>query len=84
MMETLINNKKTEATEFGYDGCHKIYLVESDNDRRELLELEYTLLPISDLQDVWNDSCSLKFISSGDLSHNYVNQFEQATIKQEA
>lgn len=79
-MKTLyINNQKITAQEFGYDTCHKIYLVNTPKDKKELLELEYDLFPIEELEEVWNSSCSLRFIQNGDLT-NVVPQCENAVF----
>lgn len=74
-----INNKKITAKEFGYDNCHKIYLVNTAKDREELEIYNYEFFPISELESKWNYSCDLKFISNADLeTPNIVNQFEEA------
>lgn len=80
-MKGIINGKAFEATEFGFDGCHKIYLCDSQEGRRQLVELEYDLYPIEDLPVIWTATCPLRFIMSGDLSVSYVGQCEPAEFE---
>ncbi|GAB4972880.1 MULTISPECIES: hypothetical protein [Mycobacterium] len=68
-----------DATEFAWDGCHKIYLIRSAEERAQLVEMGYgeggsEILPISELPEVWGYTCGLRFISSGDLTQHYVEQ----------
>ena len=70
-----INGQKTEAKEFAYDGCHKIYLLETKQDRDEA-EGSYHVLPISELEKTFRESCGLQFISSWKLDKSYAEQFE--------
>lgn len=74
-----INNIEISAKYFGYDGCHKIYLIETEEQRREAQSSEYTVLHISKLKKTFENSCGLRFISSWDLSKsNIVDQCEEA------
>lgn len=78
-----INDVNVPTKEFAFDGCHKIYLVSSDEGRNELIGYGYTILPISDLPDVWENSCSLRFIGLDDANKsNIVNQFTDVVIKE--
>jgi hypothetical protein len=76
-----INGRETKAREFAYDGCHKIYLIESKEDRRDAEDCEYDILPISSLKKTYNISCGLQFISNWKLDKRYVDQFEEACIE---
>jgi len=76
-----INGTTTNAKEFAYDGCHKIYLIESMNDLGEARDSGYDIHPISNLKNVFNDSCGLQFIYSWDLSNHYVKQFEDVCFE---
>ena len=77
-----INGKKITAKYFGYDGCHKIYLLEDEIEREDCQANDYDIYPISDLQKTHNDSCYLRFISPWDLNKpNYVNQAEEAEFE---
>lgn len=72
-----INGKRVDATEFAYDGCHKIYLIATEEDRETMKDCGYEeddIYPVSDLAAVWEDTCFLRFINSADLKHNYVAQ----------
>lgn len=74
-----INNIEISAKHFAYDGCHKIYLIETEEQRREAQSSEYEVLHISKLKKTFEDSCGLRFISSWDLSKsNIVDQCEEA------
>ena len=75
-----INGKKTTATRFAYDGCHKIYLLESEEDAAEATSYEYGILPISKLKETFDNSCGLQFISNWGLDKQFVSQCEPARI----
>jgi hypothetical protein len=75
-MTTIINGKETTAKQFAYDGCHKIYLLESENDVWEARDCGYDVLPISGLRKTFYNSCGLQFISNWKLDKDYVRQFE--------
>ncbi len=52
---------------FAWDECHKIYLIENEEQKKEALELEYKIFPINKLKACYRKSCGLKFISYWDL-----------------
>jgi hypothetical protein len=67
-----INGKVVDAEEFAYDGCHKIYLIFTAEDRAAMLGHGYgegtsSILPASELARVWEQTCFLRFISRADL-----------------
>jgi hypothetical protein len=67
-----INGEVIAATHFAYDGCHKIYLIGSDADMETMRGYGYgedssDILPVSELEWAWGDSCSLRFIHWADL-----------------
>lgn len=79
-MPLIINGATVEADEFAYDGCHKIYLITSADDREQMLGYGYEdmIHGVEDLPSAWEDSCLLRFISYADLSRpNLVNQFDE-------
>jgi hypothetical protein len=77
-----INKKEIVAKSFAYDGCHKIYLLDNEEQWEDALANDYDVYPISKLQEKFESSCSLRFISPWDLSkRNYVNQFEDAVFE---
>lgn len=90
---TLLNNIKfiqdreinnydiSNINEFAYDGCHKIYLIEDEEDKKQAIETEYMIMKIEDLPRIWAESCSLRFINNGKLTRQYVGQFEKAEFK---
>lgn len=73
-MTVTINDSITTAQEFGFDGCHKIYLINSSEDREQLVEYGYDILPIDKLKEAWEDSCPLRFIENADLKTTLVSQ----------
>ena len=74
-----INNIEISAKHFAYDGCHKIYLIETMEQYWDAQSSEYTVLHISKLKKTFENSCGLRFISSWDLSKsNIVDQCEEA------
>ena len=82
--DMFINGNKTDAISFAYDGCHKIYLCESGMDVAEAMKMGYDILPIEMLEEIYNESCSLKFISNWQLSKQFVPQFEDAIFGEPA
>ena len=74
----IINGLATNAIEFAYDGCHKIYLIEDDTDKKEALNDDYDILPISVLEEIYENSCELRFIHNWKLNKTFVAQFETA------
>jgi hypothetical protein len=71
-----INHKETKAEHFAYDGCHKIYLLETPEDVLEARLEDWDIRPISSLRETYNQSCGLQFISNWKLDTSYVEQFE--------
>lgn len=76
-----INNKEVIGDKFAYDGCHKIYIIENEKDREDAEEYDYQILDLKDIQNVYENSCELKFISNWKLDKRYVNQFEDAIFE---
>jgi hypothetical protein len=75
-----INDITTTAKKFAFDGCHKIYVLESRKDETEARAIGYDVLPIDQLQDAYEDSCALRFISNWSLTTSFVDQFDNATF----
>ena len=62
-----IGRYKTKAKEFFYDGCHKIYLIETQQDKKEFFNKDWEeseIYPIAQLIDIYRNSCPLKFIDT--------------------
>jgi hypothetical protein len=77
-----INGVGITAKEFAYDGCHKIYLIETEEEKQEALNYEYNILDISKLEETYNKSCPLKFINYWNLDKDgIVHQFEDAIFE---
>jgi hypothetical protein len=82
----VINGEVVAAHHFAWDGCHKIYLINTEADRSLMDSYGWesgAFYPISELRQAWDDSCSLRFISWADLTlPNLINQFdENATVE---
>lgn len=79
-----VNGKTITATRFAFDGCHKIYLLEDDDQENHAREIGYDIRPIAELKSAYDSSCSLKFISSWGLGTgiwiDYVGQFKKANF----
>lgn len=60
-IEKVIN--EGEIKKFAYDGCHKIYLIESEEQEKEAKSYKYEILPIEELLNTYKDSCDLRFIN---------------------
>lgn len=78
MKDLRINGLQITASGFGFDGCHKFYLIESPDDAQMLSDYDYQLYLIDSLPQMWAGSCPLRFINSADLTTCYVPQFEPA------
>lgn len=75
-----INGQTITATQFAFDDCHKIYLLESESDLRGAQNEDWTILPIEDIEQVYNDACPLKFINTWSLD-SIVEQGEDAIFE---
>ena len=73
-----INGFEIIGDTFAYDGCHKIYICESQSDEEEALSFGYKIIEIKYLKKVWESSCPLRFIKNWELTTQYVLQFEDA------
>ena len=81
----IIINKETNKTyvfeepnKIAYDGCHKIYICEDDEDLKEATEIGYQIHNIDELETLFNQSCLLVFIHNWKLTTTPVGQFEGA------
>ena len=71
-----INGQLTDAKHFAFDGCHKIYLIESEPDAAEARHSGYDIRPIEELESAYESSCGLRFISNWQLDKSFVGQFQ--------
>lgn len=86
VIETIkINGKAIIGDQFAYEGCHKIYIINTPEEEAQALEYGYNIYPIKEIEKTYKDSCSLKFISNWPLDDNnfvsYANQCEEATFE---
>lgn len=72
-----INGQTVVGKSFAYDGCHKIYVIETLEEMEEALETGYSILSIDQLEQTYENSCSLRFISNWALTKRYVGQFDE-------
>lgn len=77
-----INGHEITADSFAWDECHKIYLINTEEDLDKFIEYEYKIFPISLLQEAYENSCGLRFISDGDLDFSPVEQGQDAEFKE--
>lgn len=68
--------KNSGAEKFAFDGCHKIYLIETDGDEVEAIKTGYIIMPIKLLAVTFDRSCGLRFIHNWKLDKTYISQFE--------
>lgn len=59
---------KGEIKFFAYEGCHKIYLLENKEQLEEAEKYLYNIFSIDSLLEIYEDSCSLRFINFWDLN----------------
>ena len=79
-----INGIDVVGDKFMYDGCHKIYIIENDEDLQVAYNYGYNdndLHDISEIEEIYNNSCSLRFIENFKLDKYYVRQFENADFE---
>ena len=69
-----INDVRIWADEFAWDTCHKIYIITDQESRDELVGYGYDIFPITELEQAWDASCGLRFISEANLNATYVTQ----------
>ena len=65
-----IGKYNIKAKEFFYDGCHKIYLIETPHDKKVFLSRDWEesdIYPIDQLIEIYRSSCPLKFIDTCEL-----------------
>ena len=85
----VIINKETNKSyslnpnnKIAFNGCHKIYICESDEDLKEAKECGYKIHELDELKTLFEKFCSLKFIYNWSLTKFYVEQFEDAKFIQ--
>lgn len=76
-----INGQTVNGKKFAYEGCHKMYIIEDDQDEAEAIKFKYDIFPIEQLEKTYIKSCELKFISNWKLTKRYVRQYEEAQFE---
>ena len=71
-------NETVANTKFSYEGCHKIYICETPEEEKRMVNLGYELIPLSEIEKVYSGSCDLKFISNSSLTTDYAKQSKEA------
>ena len=74
----LINYRPVMGKFFAFDGCHKIYVIENENEIEEAKALGYDVLPIDQIRKAYKNSCKLRFINNFALTKIYAPQFKEA------
>lgn len=78
-----VNGLEIKGDLIAYDGCHKIYIIEDKEDKKQAKKLGYLIGSIKDLQTVYEYSCELRFISNWKLTTFYARQYEKALFDNE-
>lgn len=73
-----INGIEIMAKFFAFDNCHKIYLLNDEQDTQEAKKCGYDVIPIAFLKAAYRGSCYLRFISDWKLTTQYAAQGEVA------
>jgi hypothetical protein len=73
-----VNGQLVTGVGVAFDGCHKLYVCETQDDVDDAESNGYDIHPIGRLPDLWRQSCSLRFISNWQLNEQYVHQCERA------
>ena len=88
MKKLFINGREVKGIGFAFDGCHKIYIIEDEDDYESLCELwgnhNEPIYTLDGLESCYEDSCPLKFISTWKLEDpyriEYVRQGEENVV----
>lgn len=76
-----INDLLVEGNEFAYEGCHKIYIIEDEADKKEAISFGYSILPIADIRKTYDTSCGLRFIKNWKMTKLYAPQCQDAMFR---
>lgn len=69
---TKVKEMAPEATQFAWDGCHKIYIIENQEEVTEAEKVGYEILDIKNLETAWEKSCELRFINFWNLDKDAI------------
>ena len=73
-----------DCKEFAWDGCHKIYLITTQDQKAEAFSYDYDILDISLIKEIYEQSCPLRFIDFWDvenIKHPVIPQCEDGEIE---
>ena len=73
--------EKFSDKNFAYDGNHKIYILNDYDEQIKAEDSGYEIYPIAHLKNIYNRSCSLRFVQSWDLKEMYIAQGEFDNFK---
>lgn len=76
-----VNGQLIKGTKFAFDGCHKFYIIEDEQDEAEAIQIGYDLYCLCELPKYFANSCSLRFINNWKLDKCYVAQCEKAVFE---
>lgn len=63
-----INGKPITQKKVAFDGCHKLYLIDTPSEEAMLRGYGYDIHDIAQLPSLWDGSCPLRFIAYADLA----------------
>lgn len=80
-----VNGKQVKGIGFIWDGCHKIYIIQTPEELEESKLYGYTMddfYIMERLKEIYEKSCPLRFIESFDLQNMkvYAPQYTYAII----
>lgn len=73
-----------DCDRIAWDGCHKIYLITSQDQAAEAFSYGYDLLDVSEIKRVYEESCPLRFIDFWDVEnihHPVIPQCQDGEIE---
>ena len=73
-----------DCDRIAWDGCHKIYLITTQDQAAEAFSYGYHLLDVSEIWRVYEESCPLRFIDFWDvenIKHPVIPQCEDGEIE---
>jgi hypothetical protein len=76
-----INGIEVSGIAIAWNQCHKIYICQNAKEVKHARLLGYSIYPMTDLPDIWDMSCSFRFISTWDLEETIVKQTETADFQ---
>lgn len=69
-----INDVDVLGDQVAFDGCHKLFVIEDEDDLTQMVEFGYDIHPIQELPALYAGSCPLRFILNVKLDKTYVDQ----------